>query len=149
MIIFINTFFHIYYSFSALIIGLVEVIVISWVYGIDRFLEDLKIMLGDYPFHRAYWRFIWKFACPGLIVVRNIMIIIQKNSNNNEIQKFILQFILIFSFIDIKPPSYGDYVYPWWASVIGWLLSLVSVTAIPFVAFMKISQAKGPIIHVR
>ena len=56
-------------SFSALIIGLTEVIVIAWVYGVDRFLDDLKIMLGDYPFHRLYWRTLWKFVCPGLIIV--------------------------------------------------------------------------------
>ncbi|CAG2167879.1 unnamed protein product, partial [Oppiella nova] len=105
-------------------IGLVEVVVIGWVYGVDRFLEDMKVMLGHYPFHRLYWRILWKFICPLLII-----------------------FILIFSLIDLKPATYGDYVYPWWASVIGWMLSLVSVAAIPFVAVLKITKMRGPIIH--
>lgn len=33
-------------SFSALIIGLTEVTVMAWIYGVDRFLDDIKIMLG-------------------------------------------------------------------------------------------------------
>ncbi|XP_054156343.1 sodium- and chloride-dependent glycine transporter 1-like isoform X2 [Oppia nitens] len=111
-------------SFSALIIGLVEVVVIGWVYGIDRFLDDMKVMLGHYPFHRLYWRTIWKYICPSLII-----------------------FILIFSFIDLKPASYGDYVYPWWASLIGWGLSILSVSAIPIVAIQKLLNLKGPILH--
>ncbi|CAG2102991.1 unnamed protein product [Medioppia subpectinata] len=111
-------------SFSALIIGLVEVVAIAWVYGVDRFLDDMKIMLGHYPFHRLYWRTLWKFVCPGLII-----------------------FILFFSLLEMKPASYGDYVYPWWASVIGWGLSLISVSAIPLVAIMKINELRGPILH--
>ena len=59
-------------SFSALIIGLVEVIAIAWVYGADRFLDDCKMMLGSYPYTRGYWKFIWKFVCPLLILVSSL-----------------------------------------------------------------------------
>ena len=56
-------------SFSALIIGLVEVTVIAWVYGVDRFMNDIKVMLGDDPFPKCYWRSSWKYVSPGLIIV--------------------------------------------------------------------------------
>lgn len=56
-------------SFSALLIGLVEVTVIAWIYGVDRFLEDMKIMLGAYPYPRFFWRALWKYITPSLIVV--------------------------------------------------------------------------------
>lgn len=56
-------------SFSALIIGLIEVIVIAWVYGVDRFLEDCKVMLGHYPTKRLYWKIIWKYVTPLIIIV--------------------------------------------------------------------------------
>lgn len=56
-------------SFSALIIGLVEVFAIGWVYGADRFLEDCKLMLGKYPYKKEYWKFIWRYVCPLLIIV--------------------------------------------------------------------------------
>lgn len=56
-------------SFSALIIGLVEVSVISWVYGVDRFLEDCRVMLGVYPYPRLLWKSLWAYITPALILV--------------------------------------------------------------------------------
>ena len=56
-------------TFSALIIGMAEVCVISWHYGIDRFLDDIKMMLGHDAPPRWYWRFVWKFFTPIIIVV--------------------------------------------------------------------------------
>lgn len=55
-----------------------------------------------------------------------------------------LQFILIFSWIDMKPTQYGDYIYPEWATGVGWCLSLFSVSAIPIVLVYKVYHAKGP-----
>jgi len=57
-------------TFSALILGLVEVVFISWHYGVDRFLDDIKLMIGYYPRPRLYWKFIWLIFTPILIVVR-------------------------------------------------------------------------------
>lgn len=59
-------------SYSALTIGLTEVIVIGWVYGADRFLDDIKVMLGDYPFPKSYWKFLWKFLVPLMITVSTL-----------------------------------------------------------------------------
>uniref|UniRef100_V5ICV2 Putative sodium-neurotransmitter symporter n=1 Tax=Ixodes ricinus TaxID=34613 RepID=V5ICV2_IXORI len=107
-------------SFSALMIGLVEIIVIAWVYGIDRFMDDIKVMLNHYPFPRRYWRFVWKFLVPTMIM-----------------------FILVFSWISMPVTKYGDYVYPSWATAVGYLLSFTSVSAIPAVAIFKIYHARG------
>src|SRR6266480_1972085 len=90
-------------SFSALIIGLTEVTVIGWIYGVDRFLDDIKVMLGEYPYPKYYWRTLWAYVTPGITVT-----------------------LLLFSFIDMKPTSYGDYVFPSWATAVGWFFSLVS-----------------------
>lgn len=109
-------------SYSALMIGLAEVIVIAWIYGVDRFIEDIKVMLKHYPFPRQYWRFVWKYLVPVLIL-----------------------FILVFSFIATPPTEYGSYVYPPWATGLGYLLSFASACAIPGVAAFKVYQAKGPI----
>ncbi|RWS28104.1 Sodium- and chloride-dependent glycine transporter 1-like protein, partial [Leptotrombidium deliense] len=111
-------------SFSALIIGFVEVCVISWIYGIDRFLDDMKVMMNEYPFPRLYWRTLWKFITPCLIM-----------------------FILIFSWCDMQPTQYGEYTFPEWATPVGWFLSLISVSAIPTVAVYKLYKADGPIME--
>lgn len=60
-------------TFSALVIGAAEISVISWHYGIDRFLDDIKLMLGHDAPPRWYWRFVWKFFTPLVIVVRKIL----------------------------------------------------------------------------
>ena len=62
-------------TFSALVTGLVEVLAISWVYGVDRFLEDIRRMIGwtglepFYKLHRIYWTWIWKVVTPTLLLV--------------------------------------------------------------------------------
>lgn len=56
-------------SFSALIIGLTEIIAIAWVYGVDKFLDNCKTMLGHYPYKRTYWKIIWKYVVPLIILV--------------------------------------------------------------------------------
>ncbi|XP_054722112.1 sodium- and chloride-dependent glycine transporter 1-like isoform X2 [Uloborus diversus] len=110
-------------SFSALIIGLIEVIVISWIYGIDRFLDDVKLMLGRYPPPYHYWKCIYKFIVPILISL-----------------------ILIFSWIEMRPTEYGEYIFPDWATGLGWAISLFSVSAIPIVGVIKVYNANGPLL---
>lgn len=102
-------------SFSALIIGLTEVTVIAWIYGVDRFLDDIRVMLGDFPYPKNYWKTLWSFITPGIIVA-----------------------LLMMSFIDVKPTSYGDYIFPAWTTPVGWFFSLVSVSAIPIVGLHKL-----------
>lgn len=34
--------------------------------------------------------------------------------------------------------TYGSYVYPGWASIVGWSLSMLSIAAIPVYALFKI-----------
>lgn len=46
----------------------------------------------------------------------------------------------------MKPTEYGNYVYPDWATAVGWTISLFSVSAIPIVAIIKICQANGPLL---
>ena len=108
-------------SFSALIIGLTEVIVIGYVYGVDRFMEDIKCMLGDYPSPKGYWYVSWRFLTPSVIVV-----------------------LFIFSLADMKPASYGDYIFPDWATPIGWTFSFISVSAIPLFAIYKVMSSDLP-----
>ena len=41
----------------------------AWVYGADQFLEDLKFMLGFYPFPYFFWKWGWKIISPSIVVV--------------------------------------------------------------------------------
>ncbi|KAG7165430.1 Sodium- and chloride-dependent glycine transporter 1-like 1 [Homarus americanus] len=113
-------------TFSALMVGMAEVTVVTWIYGVDNFLEDIKKMLGFYPYPRIFWKYIWKFGMPLVVTT-----------------------ILIFSWIDYVPARYGDYQFPVWANVVGWMLSFSSVTLIPIVAIYKILWEKGPLVKMK
>ena len=108
-------------TFSALLTGLIEVLVVSWVYGVDRFLEDIRRMIGWskegmlYSVHKNYWRITWKLVTPMLLIV-----------------------ILIASVLDYKPMVYGASVYPGWANMLGWMVSMVSVACIPMGVLVKV-----------
>ena len=56
-------------TYSALILGCTEISVMAWIYGVDQFLEDLKFMLGFYPYPRIYWKWAWKVISPTIVVV--------------------------------------------------------------------------------
>lgn len=111
-------------TFSALMVGMAEVTVVTWVYGVDNFLEDIKKMLGFYPYPRIFWKGIWKFGMPLVVLT-----------------------ILVFTWIDFVPARYGDYEFPTWANAIGWVLSFSSVSLIPLVAIYKIIREKGSFVE--
>ena len=100
-------------SYALLVVGLVETLVISWVYGLDRFFKNIELMTGSKP--SKFWIICWRFITPGLIL-----------------------FILIFTFIDFKPSSYGKYTYPLYADIIGWCITAMEIAFIPGVAIYKI-----------
>ncbi|KAK2164414.1 hypothetical protein NP493_1414g01000 [Ridgeia piscesae] len=107
-------------GWNVLLIAIAECIVIAYVYGLFcglfRFKEDIRIMIGDRPFYFAaitwdrvwpWWAFCWYGVTPLLVAA-----------------------ILVFSWVDYKPTTYGLYTYPAWAEAIGWLMTLTVVVAL-------------------
>ena len=91
---------------------------------------------------RKYWN---KHHCTY------IYIIIHSSSsvNGTDVFLFLLQVILVFTWIDFSPARYGNYEFPFWANAIGWALSFSSVVLIPAVAIFKILREKGSFMEVR
>lgn len=94
---------------NLLMIGFLEMLIVIYFYGFNRFASDISLMLGSRP--EIYWRICWQFLSP-----------------------LTLFGILCFLFVQYQPPTLGDYQYPQWAVVLGWLMTISSVTAIPVVA---------------
>lgn len=105
-------------AFSLMLLSLTECVVIAWIYGADRFLEDIKLMIGYTP--SVWWKICWKFITPAMI-----------------------GFIWLFSVTQLKPVSYGDYQYPDWAIAIGWLLGLASILPLPTYMVIAVLQKEG------
>jgi len=104
-------------TYSLLIIGLFECVTIAYIYGVDNFYKDIEMMLGHKP--SIWWKIMWKFVTPALLTG-----------------------IMIFTWIDFKPSSYGTYAYPVWADALGWGMVMTSVLAIPTVAIINICTAE-------
>jgi len=110
-------------TYSALILGCLEVSVMAWIYGVDRFLDDLRFMLGFYPYPRILWKAAWMFISPTIVVL-----------------------ILVFSWINYKGSTYDDYIFPDWANVLGWCITFSSVVCVPIVAIWKIFHEEGSLV---
>ncbi|XP_074540018.1 sodium- and chloride-dependent transporter XTRP3 [Halichoeres trimaculatus] len=61
-------------TFSLLFIVLIEVITVSYIYGIKRFEKDIEDMLGHRP--NWYWKIMWKAVSPLLLIALFIFYII-------------------------------------------------------------------------
>ncbi|XP_022079557.1 sodium- and chloride-dependent glycine transporter 1-like [Acanthaster planci] len=90
---------------SVLIIAMLECIVIAYIYGADRFLDDLNVMLGFRP--GIYWKACWKLLSPAF-----------------------LMFIIVFTFVGYSRMKYNTYTYPVWAECLGWLMTLASLVPV-------------------
>ncbi|PVD38967.1 hypothetical protein C0Q70_01592 [Pomacea canaliculata] len=87
-------------GFPLLLVGLLEFIVIVWVYGFVRLSEDIMMMVGHNSISRkiyyCYFSWTWTIVAPGLILA-----------------------IIVFDSVDYQPIT-GP-AYPEWAEALGWL----------------------------
>ncbi|XP_033761079.1 sodium- and chloride-dependent glycine transporter 2-like isoform X2 [Pecten maximus] len=96
-------------TWTILLVAVTEAIVFSWVYGGDRLSRDVSLMLGRrLP---LFVRVTTAFVTPTA-----------------------LTFLVLVSVFKYKPPTYGTYVYPGYAQIIGWCFALVSL--VPFFIYM-------------
>uniref|UniRef100_A0A668AYL3 Transporter n=1 Tax=Myripristis murdjan TaxID=586833 RepID=A0A668AYL3_9TELE len=108
-------------SWVLLVIVLVEIIGISYIYGGNRFIEDIEMMIGNKSFSFwLWWRACWFFITPCLIAV-----------------------VLVWSLATFVPPSYGTVEFPAWGLALGWCMAVFCIVWIPIVAVYKLIRAEG------
>lgn len=93
-------------GFCLLFLIFFECISISWAFGVDRFYDGIKDMIGYYPM--AWWKFCWTITTPCICIG-----------------------VFIFNLIQWTPIKYLGYEYPWWAHAFGWFTALSSMLCIP------------------
>ncbi|XP_072039408.1 sodium- and chloride-dependent glycine transporter 1-like [Amphiura filiformis] len=109
-------------GFSLFVIGILCCVIISYVYGIQRFNQDIESMLGYRPLLQPYWNFCWGFLTPIALGV-----------------------IIFFSFYYYSKAYIGEYIYPDWAEALGWMLTLISFIVVPLYAIYGVfTQFDGP-----
>ncbi|XP_028337980.1 sodium- and chloride-dependent creatine transporter 1 isoform X2 [Physeter macrocephalus] len=101
-----------------------ECVVIAWVYGADRFMDDVACMIGyrPCPWMKWCWSFFTPLVCMG---------------------------IFIFNTVYYKPLVYNNtYVYPWWGEAVGWGFALSSMLCVPLHLLGRLLRAKGTVAEV-
>ncbi|XP_067655017.1 sodium- and chloride-dependent glycine transporter 1-like [Haliotis asinina] len=95
-------------SWSVFLMAILECVIISWIYGCDRFLQDIQQMIGVRSRHwHNFFKLFWKFLTPGTLI-----------------------FLLFFNWIQYTPIKYGEKRYPVWADAVGWVLAFIPVVLI-------------------
>ncbi|NXD19129.1 S6A13 protein, partial [Spelaeornis formosus] len=111
-----------YYAASGmclLFVAIFETLCIAWVYGAERFYDNIEDMIGYRPW--SIIKYCWLFITPAVCMAT-----------------------FLFSLIKYTPLTYNKkYVYPWWGDTLGWLLALSSMVCIPLWIVYKLSTIKG------
>lgn len=112
-----------YYSVSGvvlLIMAFSESFAIAWVYGANRYYENMVEMIGYRPF--PWFKYAWLITVPLISVA-----------------------IWLFAVVQWQPLKYNDYVYPLWGEAIGWALALSSILCIPGNMIVRMIMTPGSI----
>jgi solute carrier family 6 amino acid transporter-like protein 5/7/9/14 len=105
-------------NFVIYMMGTLEVGAVAWVYGLNKFLNDLEFMLGIKL--GWYWKFCWGFASPcGLTV------------------------ILVYILATEERRTFNDLAFPDWAIILGWMIAAVAFMVIPTLAIVSLVQSKA------
>ena len=106
---------------SLLFLTLLEVIVVSWVYGINQFLVDLREMdVKMWTWVEWVWKIVLVVLTPAVLVV-----------------------ITILTWINHEDLAFNDYVFPEWAQGLGWAMELVPLAIVllwPFWSIYRLSK---------
>ncbi|XP_078268183.1 sodium- and chloride-dependent neutral and basic amino acid transporter B(0+)-like [Rhinoraja longicauda] len=106
-------------------VALLELIGVSWIYGVNRFIKDIEMMIGERSWvFWLWWKVCWCFISPCLLVV-----------------------ILAWSLATFTPPTFGSVQYPVWAIALGWCTITVCIMWIPIIAIVRVFQAEGSTLY--
>uniref|UniRef100_A0A8C9XYL9 Transporter n=1 Tax=Sander lucioperca TaxID=283035 RepID=A0A8C9XYL9_SANLU len=116
-------------SVPLLTIGFFEMIAVVYIYGIDRFNEDLEFMVGHKP--SIFWQVTWRFISPLIILVILVFYLVTR-----------VQEELTYLVWDPNFPSLASVPYPSWIYVIIFLLAGVPSLAVPVYASCRLIFTK-------
>ncbi|XP_054639384.1 sodium- and chloride-dependent neutral and basic amino acid transporter B(0+)-like [Dunckerocampus dactyliophorus] len=104
-----------------LILAIMETIGFCFIYGGNRLVEDIEMMIGK----KSCWFWLWWKACWFFIT------------------PCILLAILVWSIKTFAPPSYGGVQLPSWAVALGWCMAALPLVWMPIIAAEKLIRAEG------
>ncbi|XP_062385551.1 sodium-dependent neutral amino acid transporter B(0)AT1-like [Sardina pilchardus] len=119
-------------SIPLLTIAFFEMIAVAYIYGIDRFNDDIEFMIGHRP--NIFWRATWMFVSPLIVLAIFIAYFVSKVSEE-----------LTYTTWDPDSENFPKLLartYPGWIYVIIFILAGVPSLAVPCVALYKYIQIR-------
>ncbi|CAF4434579.1 unnamed protein product [Rotaria socialis] len=104
-------------NLSVIVCGFFEFIIIAYIYGFNKFMEDIRMMLDKRPFE-PYWFFTWCISGPIITLI-----------------------VFFSSIIQFRAPTEGNYTYLPYANALGWLMVGSSLIFIPGVMIYEFFKA--------
>ena len=105
-------------AYWLLVCAIVEVVLVTWIYGHQRFFDNIAEMGVKIPMVlKWYWMSMWKVAAPLVLI-----------------------FVLIMAFMDYTPASsvsysQENYTHPPWVQAMGWMMAVLPIVAMILGAF--------------
>lgn len=111
-----------YYACSGMTLLLFAILqsgCIGWIYGVDRFYENIEDMIGYKPL--AVIKYCLKYVTPVICMAT-----------------------FAFSLVKYTPLKFNNtIVYPWWGYALGWWFTLSSTLMVPLFMLYKVSTTPG------
>lgn len=105
-------------SWNFFLIGLAEVFIFAWIYGVNRLLDNISEMeMKISKIMKLYWKSTWIAITPVIVGA-----------------------IFVFNLTDLSPTVFRNYIFPEWADIIGYMFGLT--TLMPFIVFTIIHLVK-------
>ncbi|XP_051526707.1 sodium-dependent neutral amino acid transporter B(0)AT1-like [Myxocyprinus asiaticus] len=119
-------------SIPLLIIAFCEMIAVAYIYGIDRFNDDIEFMIGHKP--NIFWQATWRLISPLIVLVIFLFYLVTTVSKS-------------LTYIAWDPeyenfPTLVTLPYPDWIYAIIFILSGVPALVIPTVALYKLIKKR-------
>lgn len=110
-------------AISVILVCIVEVVAVSWVYGVRNYVRDIEFMIGRSI--ERYWIVSWKIVTP-----------------------LVLTFIFFTTIVYNTEVTYNGVRYPRWAIILGWASCFASMICIPGYAIYELARTRGTITEV-
>ncbi|XP_060687932.1 sodium- and chloride-dependent neutral and basic amino acid transporter B(0+)-like, partial [Hemiscyllium ocellatum] len=108
----LNLMDHYVTDWILVITALLQLTGLSWIYGTNRFIKDIEMMIGERTWlFWLWWRMCWILISPCLLVA-----------------------VLIWSLTTFAPLRYGSVEYPVWSGALGWCMTIFCIMWIPIMA---------------
>lgn len=121
-----------------------EIVAICWIYG--SFIYYRLKLIQKYKLREHFCLFCSKGAKR---LAKNVFLMTGRKPNKYFLAcwyfvtpTFILT-IWAFNWYQYEPVTYGSYVYPAWAQIMGWLIGLCSIVSIPLGAVHTLAKSPG------